>query len=243
MILKKFNIAFLLLASMCLSIAGCGDKSVNQSSGKIETPKLPSATPEDWRKAVEATYEKSEVKSKVDGVEEFFACFKPIVEKRRKCTSYAFGKRDAFRKIRFYSDFNILGNNVAAYVSLSDNKKPILLLAPHIASQNSWIFINKLAIMIDGEVVLEQGFEDLKVDREISPEGVQERVDFIVTKTQIEALHKIKLESTVVVRITGEKGYITLDKLEASTVKESIVNMVQVYDALNSAVKDTIPVL
>lgn len=241
-ILKIIYPAGVICTSLCLAIAGCGEKSVAKASSAVEIITPPPTTPEDWKIAIESTYEKTNIKNKGEGVEEFFACFEPTPEKQRKCTNYAFGKRDAFRKLRFYSGLNVMaGNNVAVYVSLPDNSKPVLFLAPHIFSQNSWLFINKFAVMVDGDVVLEQELEHSKIDRETFPGGVEERGDFVATLSQIEALRKIKQESVVLVRITGSKGYITFDKGDASSAKESLMNIVKVYDALDNAVKNKIP--
>lgn len=240
------NLRTIFFAFMCLTVAGCEKESAAKIPIKVEVPQTPIApqvTSEDWKKAVEATHEKLRVRDEGGGVEEFFACFEPTPEKKKKCTYHAFGKRDTFRKIRFYTSGIpiMIGSKISAYVSLPDNGEPSVFLAPYIFSRGSWIFMKKLAIMVDGEVILEKDLNKLEADREVFGGGVQERVDFIATPAQIEALRKIKPEGKFLVRITGEKGYITLDKEESSETKELLINVIRVYDSLNNAVKDKIP--
>lgn len=242
------SMKIIFFASLCLFLTGCEDKPAAKSPAPIEiskapeVPEPPKITPEDWKKSVESTYVKSDIKDEGDGVESFFSCFEPTPEQVKKCTYYAFSKRDTFRKLRIYTSGipNRFGSDLSAYVSLPDNGKPFFFLAPFIFSKDSWLFINKLAIMVDGEVILEKDFDELKADREVFPGGVQERVDFVATQEQIEELRKIKTDSKILIRITGDKGYVSLDKYILSH-NEVIINAIGIYDALNIAVKDKIP--
>jgi hypothetical protein len=238
----------IIFASLCLFIAGCEDKPAKpaeKSPAQIEISKAsetPKITPEDWKKSIKSTYVESKTQDEGDGVESFFACFEPTPEKVEKCKYYAFGERDTFRKIRIYmSGFSTMqGSSLSSYVSLPDNKKPLFFLAPYIFSSDSWIFINKIAIMVDGEVILEKDFDGIEAQRNVIPDGVQERVDFVATPEQIDSLRKIKPDSKILIRVTGEKGYIILDKRVLSH-NAVIINAIGVYDALNNAVKDKIP--
>lgn len=246
--LIKCSAALLVILS---GISGCGkaetDKtlvaqtSVNPEPAKRASKHVP--TPEDWRTAVESAYETTNIKDQGEGVTEFVACFK---KKEQGCENMAFASRDAFRKLRIYkSGFRsavAAGTYLISYASLRDNMAPRLLLAPMLFNKDGWLFLNSIAIMVDGEVLIEQRFNNQDIKREIFPGGVQERADFMASDKQISALRKIKPESKVLIRFTGDKGYISLKKDEVKSVKEEIQNILFIYDKLNSAVADkTIP--
>ncbi|ODV43099.1 hypothetical protein AWV79_20310 [Cupriavidus sp. UYMMa02A] len=163
-----------------------------------------------------------------DGVESFMACFEPTSDQKKKCGFVAFGKRDAFRKLRFFETGipMMIGSGIATYVSLKDNEAPVLFLRPFIF-RNSWLFMNKVAIMVNGDVILEQEL-NVEGDHEIFPGGVQEHNDFIATADQIQALRKIKPDSRIIVRVTGKKGYITLNNSETSDVKNRVIEVLRV---------------
>lgn len=240
------NLPVIFFTALFLTITGCGDKSAEKTPIPIEitqAPKRPQVTLEDWKKAVEATHEKLKVKDTGDGIESFTACFEPTPEKKKKCTNFALGERDKFKKITFYTAgvSLMVGKEISAYVSLPDNDKPALFLTPSVFSRTSWLFMKKLSIMVDGEVVLEQDLSNLKADREVFPGGVEEAVHFIAAPKQIDELRKINEETKFIIRITGEKGYVTLNDLELSAAKKTLINAVNIYDRLNNAVHDKIP--
>ncbi|OJA50149.1 hypothetical protein BGV66_04445 [Burkholderia ubonensis] len=134
----------------------------------------------------------------------------------------------------------MIGDGVSAYVSIKDNGSPVLFLGPYIF-RDSWLFMSKVAIMVDGDVILDQNLDVKSADREVFPGGIQEHTDFIVNNDQIEALRRMKSDSKVVVRITGTKGYMTLSKNDTAAVKNKIIEVIRVYDLIQGAVKDVIP--
>lgn len=244
-----------LISGALLALAACDNRASTQSTSNAATaavttvaesvkPRTPTLTPEDWKKALEAAYRKDSAKDGKDGVEEFVACFEPNPDpkSKQKCGYIAFGKRDAFRKLRFYETGipMMIGDGVSTYVSLKDNGTPVLFLAPYIF-RDHWLFMNKVAIMVDGDVILEHDLNEKSADREVLPGGVQERCDFITTDLEIEDLRKIKPESNVVIRLSGEKGYITLSSRDTSDVKRKIIEVLRVYGAIQTAVKDKVP--
>ncbi|WP_439672894.1 hypothetical protein AEMCBJ_33510 (plasmid) [Cupriavidus necator] len=232
----------------CSLVLGACNKNapaaVEKNKTEAVTPSAPPPpTPADWKNALESTYVKHSVKDEGDGLESFTACFEPAApDQKKKCGAFAFGKRDAFRKLRFYETGipMMIGNGISTYVSLKDNELPILILTPYIFRKN-WLFMNKIAVMVNGDVILEQ---DLNVDlagQEIFPGGVQEHSAFAATRDQVHALRQIKPDSAVIIRFTGKKGYMTLDKADTSVVKSKIIEVLQVYDSIQKAVTDKIP--
>jgi hypothetical protein len=67
-------------------------------------------------------------------------------------------------------------------------------------------------------------------------------MDLVATPTQIEALRKIKPESKVLIRMTGDKAYRNLDKKDVDSFKDSVALLLFIYDTIQKAVAGkTIP--
>lgn len=241
------NIRRLLWVLPILIIVGCSKQDSTASVDKlplvsVQPAPLPSATSEDWRKALESSYVVTNKSDEGDGVTKFFACFRQIDAK--KCGNWTSASRDAFRERYFFksgfaSSFPT-GNYVVSYLSLGNDERPSVMLAP-VFNGRSWLFIKKISFLLDGEIVLEKDFEHFKVDRDTHGAGVTERSDFFATEEQIAALRKIGQESNLLVRLTGDKGYVSLNKKEISDLKGEIANLLFVYDKINQALDGNVP--
>lgn len=235
------------LVTVCLVfLVGCSkgpDGPAAAAAPPIASP-VPknAATPEDWKKALESTYLMSSIVNKGDGITTFLASFK-----KEDGKSYVplFANRDAFRKRRFFKGMITDGgppySYVASYLSIGDNEKPSLLLAPYYFSKNGWLFMEKVSFLLDGEPLLDHDFEGLKVNRETESWGVDERIDFIASDLEIAALRKIKPDSNLLIRLTGKKGYVNLPKKDVKNIKADLGELVFVYDKINAALEGNVP--
>jgi len=199
-----------IIASLAIFIllGGCGDKA-DVATIKVPPPvpiEIPKAkpTPEAWKAAVESLYTPlvHQPDGQDEGVTEFTACFGGVVDKHCATKEASAAKRDSFRKLRIYWASwlgTLYGNKLGAYVSLRDNQSPSIVLVPHLFSENGWLFMNQVSVMVDGDVTIDQTFSALDAKREKFPGGYQERMDLVATPTQIEALRKIKPESKVLI--------------------------------------------
>lgn len=242
--MRLFTVLAVLTALFLLG--ACGEKQPGSTATSpppvVEVKQeatRPAPTPEEWRAAVEGTYAMNRVTDSGDGVTEFTACFEEGSPGER-CKHIAFATRDGFRKLRIYmpgvqSAHPVL-NALAVYVSLPDNEAPRVLLAPVAFGKSGPLFLEHVAVMVDGEVVLEQKIVRSSVRREIFPGGVQERADFIASEDQIQGLRRIRADSKVLVRFTGEKGYMSLPKDDVKHFQEETQNLIFVYDKLSQAV-------
>lgn len=254
----KVQLAALACAHGLLS--ACGDKP--QTEGNIAggttaptpvvslaAPVLPAPTAEDWKKALEAALpppaKSSDILDEKDGVSSFSVCVKR--DANNKCDVLNRVTRDTFRKLRHIESIssrfaiNQYKTNVNTYVSVLDNRMPVLFLAAYFQGDNSWLFMEKLAIMVEGEVVLEQTFEHSDVKREASGGEVEELAQFIVQDEQLAALRKIAKGKAVLIRMTGEKGYVSLPKSQVAALQEALVETLFTYDFLVEALKGKIP--
>jgi hypothetical protein len=206
------------------------------SAAAVPNPVAP-ATMAEWTEALEKLYTASGKKDEGDGITSFFSNFGVAGQSKGETHVTAFGKRDAFRKLRFYTPGIQLeaGTSLEDYISLRDGKLPVLFLKPYYFGPNGWLFINHVAVMSDGEVVFERDFKEEHVDTDILPGGVQERYSFIATPEDIAGLRKIRPDSKVLIRITGKKGYVMVDKFETMAFKENILDTLQIYDLMTTA--------
>ena len=197
-----------------------------------------SQAPDPWKTAFESTFTAMDRKDEGDGVVRYIACFKPGTGKS-KCDAVAFVRRDGFRKLYFLvpglTSEHLAATYVKTYLSIPDNQRPIVFIAPYFFGKNGWLFMNKVSIMVNGEVVIEKDLDRSSVDRDAESYGVEERGNFVATDAQIEALRKMKPDSDVNIRLTGSKGYVSLKKSDIQSFKSEVANLLFIYDAINHA--------
>ena len=239
----------LLILLLSLAASGCTKVSENKppaarsSAPLAAVPPPPRITKADWYRAVVATYSESSVKDEGDGVTSFVACFG---DGGKGCGDFAIGKRDAFRKLRHYMPQwswpgQYTDQYVQTYISLPDCGDPIYFLKPRHFSQRGWLFLNRLSVLSDGELVFDQDLSTFKVDRERLPGGVEEEVSFVPTPAQFDALRKLATATKLSVRITGKKGYVTLKQSDVAKLRIDVASGLRMYDKLLLAVKDKHP--
>ncbi|MEM5314197.1 hypothetical protein [Paraburkholderia sp. JHI869] len=208
-------------------------------------PASPVPTMSDWNAALSKLYVVSSKKDEGDGITSFFASFRVLAasDSKRKSHLIAFGKRDGFRKLDFYSTGipMDLGTSLENYISLPDGALPVLFLKPYFFSSKGWLFMNHVAVMVDGDVVFEHDFSNQHLDTDQLPGGVEESYSFMATPQDIDALRKVRPDSKVLIRITGKKGYVTVEKMQTRTFISNIVDAIQLFDLMTAALKDHQP--
>ena len=206
-------------------------------------PAPPPPTMADWTAALNKLYVSTSEKDEGDGVTSFFANFGIPGQSKGEAHLTAFGKRDAFRNLRFYTPGiqMEIETSLEDYISLRDGKMPVLLIKPYFFGPNGWLFINHVAVMSDGEVIFERDFKDERVDTDQLPGGVEERHIFIATPEDIAGLRKIRPDSKVVIRITGKKGYVTVNKRWTASFQANILDTIQIYDLMTAALTPHLP--
>ena len=202
---------------------------------------------DEWKSALLSTYNESDTKDKGDGITESTANFHKHNGKEG-VLMLTFAKRDAFRKLRFYTFFGSSVLDIAdvhtfikIYISVPDGKKAVFFMRPTYNGKRGWLFMNKVAIMVDGEVVLEKKFPSLEAKRDVEDGYVHEEDSFIADADEISALRKITEKSTVLIRLTGDKGFVNVDKQGVDFFKSDVIDGLYVYDAINEAVESHLP--
>lgn len=243
--------AIILALALTVALSACqkqedltSSKAAPTAANAPPTPPAPKATVADWRAAVEQSFTINNLTTDSGGVSDFGACFEGTKE---KCTIKVLGSRDPFRKLRHFVPFQtkmaetLNKTYLGSYVALLDCDAPSLFLQPRFASKRSWIFMNAISIMADGELVFEKNFSDRKISRETTNPGVEEVYNFIASEEEVNSLRKVVSADSVIIRITGEKAYATVEKKDAEASKEDLAKMLKVFDKLDSATKSKIP--
>jgi hypothetical protein len=203
----------------------------------------PPPTMTDWTTALSTVYKESDRKDEHDGVTSFFCVFGVPGSEKGATHLVAFGKRDAFRKLRFYTPGIQLEvtTSLETYLSLKDGGTPIVFLKPYYFGPDGWLFMQHVAVMADGEVIFERDFKDGPVDHDQLPGGVTERYNFIATPADIESLRKIHPDTKLVIRFSGKKGYVTVNKLMTSEFRANIQDSLKIYDAMTAVLSSHMP--
>lgn len=231
------------------------------------TTQKAAANAEQWNQAVSKNFDKVDTKKLFDkkspqyvltsgatdrdGITSFDACFEADKD-IAKCKILFSAKRDTFRKIQFFRSpimewiettarYSSSSNRVAvkAYISLRDCQRPSVLLQPFFFA-NSWIFIEQIAIMVDGTLAIEQKIDQSQVDRETDNGEVQETAHILLTPDQLAGFRKVAAAKPeqVLIRITGKKGYTGLSKESTEKFVKGAGDVVRAYDSIDAAVRE-----
>lgn len=243
---------------------GQGQSALHSSSAS--TPSLsiqPYVTAEQWTNAVRQVFDKVSVeklrdkknpvyveddgKTDENGVTEFFACFDKAPP---NCELPASGKRDGFRKVQFFMDpamewgdivakyeHGVGKPSIRAYVSLKDCSQPTILLQPTFRAAN-WIFFEQFGLMLDGTLVIDRKFDPSQVDRDNSHNKVSESIHLLLNKQKVNALRGITQAKQVLVRLTGQKGYVGIDQEGTKDFVQGVTRLLRMHDALDQAVEN-----
>lgn len=251
--MRKIIDFFAVAVTVALLVAGCGEKGaavapVSATTASNQQPTVPIVTAEDWKRALLSTYKESKREAKTNGETTFDACFNDP-----SCSPAIYGSRDEFRKIYFFStlhgEFNSLLNGTSAdrsyangYVALKDCRPPEYLLFVRYFAKRGLLFMNRVAIMVDGEVVLEKDLSGEEILPKITKNGVSEEYQFILSKDELAGLRKVAKGKSIIVRITGRNNqYVTLPSDKMVNFKGDIRWGLEVYDKLNAALEKVIP--
>ena len=215
------------------------------------TPLPPSATKEDWVKAIKAVYDESNTEVDGKGITEFAACFKRgkalAPDGRPKCELFSFAKYDAFNRITVFTPIesrlreHSSSKYLHSYVALLDCERPSIVLSPHFFGKNGWLFMERVAVMADGNIVLEHTFDHNDVQRDNNSWGVDERARWIASGEERMVLKKVVDSKAVIVRIIGDKGYVTVDKRDVDAMKADFAETLAIFDALDVAAASVRP--
>jgi hypothetical protein len=184
------------------------------------------------------TYTETSTKDEGDGVTTFVA----TIPNPGGPTDLFFAERDAFRKLTFFtSSISQFGKYerpaLVMYVSVPDCKAPVFILRPR-TFMDHWFILNRVAILADDELLLDQPLANFKLNRETYPGGLEETVDVALTSKQIADLRRLATAKKVSVRITGQKGYVSLGAVAVASLKKDVPSSLRLFDAVSRMVDE-----
>ena len=235
-------------------LVACGDKGPDHTSSKDTQPQVapapppkPSYTEEQWKKDYLTTYTSSNLKDEGDGMTSFMACF-PIAEK--ECGYRFMGLKDGFRKVEqltptltaFHHTYikyakKSSGGMVDMRVVTAPCKRAILALNPKLHVK-TWLFMNKVAFMADGDVVYERSVDSQRVDRDVVSDGVVESWTFIVQDSDHPQLEKFAQAKSKLIRLSGDKGYNSPSAETVDIFAKDVLTAMAAVNAINKVLTD-----
>lgn len=241
---------FIAATFAAVMLSACGDKKnlepeiTKTAEQKSEAPRTPVYTKELWRSDLLKPFHVSGVEIDDDGMTTYLACQNSAWTSDGKCKDgyFAFGKRDAFRKLdhltptwtRLDGSLNS-ASSIGIYIAAVECKHSEIIMAPAVHEKSGWLFMKKVSLLADGELAFERNFELHEVDRENDARWVHERADFILKGQEIDQLRKYSSASQKAARLTGDKGYITITKGMLDNFNKDLANILMMYDDINKA--------
>lgn len=192
-----------------------------------------------WRETLASAYEASGLKTNDDGIAQFQACFEKGADS--KCSVGLVGKTDGFRKVtHLTARYSVLNDIMASqayvkvYIAAVECAEPILILEPTV-NADRWLFMNNASIMKAGQVVLSQDLPRDVVDRDTVSGGIHERGFWRVERSSLDILRAIAGSEASIVRLTGEKGYITVKKDQEADFRKDLKAVLLALDRIDAA--------
>jgi hypothetical protein len=251
--IRRASVAITAMLLLITAVSGCSEQK-GSSSDKAKQPAIaavvtsaeavrPAYTKADWLNSIEANYSLGETRQAGDGVTESIACFPAGTT---DCQAKSFFKFDAFRKLRHYTPLGAqLGAHahryLQTYIALPDCKSPLYILRPKHFSSNGWLFLNRVAIMADNQIVLDHPIPHHEVEKEVYPGGVEEQAAFVVSNEQLNALRGMHTAAKISIRLTGEKGYSMVKPEDAAMFIKDTKAALTIYDTLTQAAERAMP--
>lgn len=237
--MKPFR-ACLLMILLLSALTGCGK---SDQENVVQAPTPSTATAEDWKKALDASFTQSDIKDEGDGVASFLACFQKDED---KCFASSFASHDAFKKRTFFmggpKSVGPPDTYVKTYLSVGDSQRPSFLMFPHFFSEtHQWLFMQNLSILLDGKILFEKNFDSFAVSQRIETYGVYEGFQFSLSDDEIKSLKNIKAESILSIRLTGKDYYVNIDDKGVKLFKSDIANMLFIYESINKSLNGNVP--
>lgn len=220
------------VVAVAAALSGCGKPSDVRPVAAASEPETPAPavveprkpyTSDDWRRDFRALFEARQSKSDGEGRTTYQACVDPAPDGKTCGMSFQ-AAHDGFKKTDYLrpalTAFRRIGDlkpMVDVYVAASECEEPIAVIRPTFNSKNGWMFMDKLSLMADGDVVFEKSAAPGDVKRDVDGQWVHELWTFHVTPAEFDQLRKFVAAKEKLVRLSGEKGYVSIkpDELKA----------------------------
>ncbi len=239
-----------MVVMLALLMAGCGNSSSdnvakNSSEEKVKTP----YTANEWRRDFLSGFRVSDEKpTNEDGIKEYKACFKP---KEESCENTWFGQHDGFNKFDLLdipaNELRDMASRYAVYkkpyglallgrVVAPECSKAFVQINPKLYAKN-WLFLEKISMMADGNVVFEKTVESNSIKRQSTEDGLIENWVFLLQSEDIGNLERFIKSDHKLIRVTAQKGFISVPKDDVDSFSSDLASLLTVTQQINRAVE------
>lgn len=204
-------------------------------------------TSSDWERDFSSTFVASKKDSDGEGISSYKACFG---ESDGKCDISMSGRRDAFRKVDQLTPVLTVWQKYA--VRLADKgrsasfvdlrvvapncREAVVVLNPTL-NASKWLFMDKIGFMGDGVLLYEKNADHQAVSRDVDGVRVWESWSFKLEQEDYEKIAQFSSAKEKVIRLTGEKGYFTMEKDSVDVFGKEIPEAIKVANKINDALK------
>jgi hypothetical protein len=231
----KMRLNLLLLVVLAGIFAGCEAKPAAKSAPVTKTR----LTAAQWQAALDGTFKKTSVKDDGDGKSSYMG----RCTQRIDCAMFV--KHDAFGR---FTTFTPIDSEMMQYTAiklptyafarsflyLPDCGVPRIIINSHYFSKNTWMFMNHLAVLADNHLLLDRQFPPGETHRDYESYGLEEDYLFQVTPAELQKLRSIGPDTKLMIRVSGDKGYLSLDKKVSDAFQTGLLTSVKVLDLLAS---------
>lgn len=233
MLKAKQIFTFLLLAF----IAACGQAKGDVSQENIIQENTKSnPTKDDWDAALKASYEEKHKNKNDDGIFDFVADFSKSINSGEKLVLP--GKYDGFNRIttifphNYFIDRHTEDILIGPSVAMIDYGQPLFVLNVSYREKRG-LSLRKISILADDKLSFDEKVSagDLKVNTWRG--GVSEDYILILSPNQINSLSSVSKSNNLIVRLSGENGYITLNKKKTARFLSDLRQVLMSYNVLS----------
>lgn len=233
---------WLFYVGACVICSAC---SQSEPNGPVQSTPVPVApvirpTKAEWQTAFSGTFTKTAVNVSESGMQQFAACFAPVCK-----DLLALARYDPFKGVTYFYGFFTgpyitLNSGIGLYIAAADCLRPNLVLRTNYVA-NSWLFLRNLGMLADGKLVYSGAIEHGDVARDIYGSQVEEVHIRVLQPDEIAQIRSVLSATDLKVRITGDKGYVTVKPKHVAEFVKEANKLVQIFDRIEQAVAEKIP--
>lgn len=233
------------IVTCALILSACDNgKEIDTSTPATSVAAAPlrTFTKEQWQAAFLTAFEQSSIKQGDNGVTESVACFEKSSD--GKCATPMFVKSDSFQKLHAFTPTETKINNIAdiytnvrVYVSIKECNEPLIIISPAVNKKGGWLFMKSIGFMADNEVQTQRAFEFNDVSREQDYPWVNEKAYFVPNEQELGKLRNFASGKARIIRISGEKGFLTVEKRLTEAFTNDLATAVSAASKLSDVLR------
>lgn len=201
------------------------------------------ATMQEWKSAFSGTFLEEHVNDTNDGFVDFTAKFPK--EKSKKLSAFLFGRKNLQESEWFFrgmdSSGHYLGTSLYQAIGIEKGEMPNVLFNPYYIGSGAGIKMNKVAVLADGDELLQHDFQSKLTRRDRFVMDVVEQAVFSLSEKDIMALRKIENSKNVSIVLYGDNENIKLPVRNVENFRNELKMTLAAYDDISNALRNHLP--